>query len=49
MLEVNKIRRFLPASLDELIINSANLSDPVILAEISPYQFVVIGWKSLPQ
>lgn len=42
MVEVNKIRIFPIDSPDDLIINSANLLNPIILAEISPYKFVVI-------
>lgn len=42
MVEVNKFRIFPLDSPDDLTVNSANLLNPIILAEISPYQFIVI-------
>ena len=42
MLEVNGLEMFNSDNLDEKTINSASLAKPVILAEISPYQFNVI-------
>lgn len=42
MVEVNMVRRFPLNNPDELTINFRSLSDPVIVAEISPYQFTAI-------